>query len=240
MKKFIALAAFVCTFSGTFLFAVSLSDQERLELYRLGSYAALVVSTVEDSCSPDGGGLKVGDWCPDCTPNGKPVYPDRPGQTGDGRVFVTCGRCNGTQKVLPTDPCVAANAAESELNYSSMVEGARYPLTDEDILEEDEIIEDFEVIAEPKRMAGSKGNVEGKWSYDWDFIADHLRTVHNFDDVEGYSLEQLEIIHNNLHNGWPPFGCVKCSGSSSSSCPSGTCPSSGSAAPMRRGLFRRR
>ena len=118
-------------------------------------------------------------------------------------------------------------------------------------------------------------NVEGKWSYSDDFLADHLRTVHKV-NVEGFSRDQMEKIHDNLHNnvstmngvaalgGSPCAGCPLAGGcpsckdpepqeevvvveeivvsepvkSSSSSCPSGTCPTSSSSRPQRRGLFR--
>jgi len=121
-------------------------------------------------------------------------------------------------------------------------------------------------------------NVEGQWSYSDDFLADHLRTVHKV-SVEGFSRDQMEKIHDNLHNnvstmngvaalggspcaGCPLSGCCpSCKDpepqeevvvveaapvvegiapirSSSSSCPSGTCPTSSSSRPQRRGLFR--
>ena len=136
-----------------------------------------------------------------------------------------------------------------------------------------------------RSSAGSyapRWNVEGQWSYSDDFLADHLRTVHKV-NVEGFSRDQMEKIHDNLHNnvstmngvaalggspcaGCPLSGCCpSCKDpepqeevvvveevvevapvvegiapvrSSSSSCPSGTCPTSSSSRPQRRGLFR--
>lgn len=40
----------------------------------------------------------VGDWCEECTPGGKPLFPSKPGHVGDGRIFSICGACDGTQK----------------------------------------------------------------------------------------------------------------------------------------------
>ena len=78
----------------------ALSDAER---HRLAAFVSYVVAT-----APSEGGssdtVKVGDWCPDCTPGGKPLYPSKPGMVGDGSVFEKCGRCGGTQKVQPNDP----------------------------------------------------------------------------------------------------------------------------------------
>lgn len=55
----------------------------------------------------------VGDWCEECTPGGKPLFPNKPGHVGDGRVFSVCGACNGTQKrQAPAAPAPAAAACE--------------------------------------------------------------------------------------------------------------------------------
>ena len=118
-------------------------------------------------------------------------------------------------------------------------------------------------------------NVNGQWSYSDDYLANHLRTVHKI-DVEGFSRDQMEKIHDNMHNnvsamsGVAALGGSPCAGcplsgccpscvppaeqeevvvveevvvaapatSSRSSCPSGTCPTSSSSRPQRRGLFR--
>ena len=75
------------------------------ERQRLASYLAYVVTAIDDGGStPSGPALKVGDWCPDCTPDGKPLFPSHPGMVGDGSVFEKCGRCGGTQKIQPDDP----------------------------------------------------------------------------------------------------------------------------------------
>ena len=42
--------------------------------------------------------VPAGDWCDECTPGGKPLFPDRPGYVGDGVIFTICGACDGTQK----------------------------------------------------------------------------------------------------------------------------------------------
>lgn len=53
------------------------------------------------------------------------------------------------------------------------------------------------------RSASSSGpswNVEGRWNYSTQFIADHLRDVHGFDPA-GMTKDQMEQAHNDLHNG---------------------------------------
>ena len=61
----------------------------------------------------------VGEWCEECTPGGKPLFPNKPGHVGDGRVFSVCGACNGTQKrqapaAAPAPAAAAAPAAACE------------------------------------------------------------------------------------------------------------------------------
>ena len=84
----------------TVLAATPLPTAER---HRLAAFISYVVSTAPSEGSSSDT-VKVGDWCPDCTPGGKPLYPNKPGMVGDGSVFEKCGRCGGTQKVQPNDP----------------------------------------------------------------------------------------------------------------------------------------
>ena len=48
--------------------------------------------------------------------------------------------------------------------------------------------------------SGPRWNVEGRWNYSEQFIADHLRDVHGFDPA-GMTKAQMEQAHNDLHNG---------------------------------------
>ena len=206
---------------GALLTAAAIQPLTKSEKHRLAAYISYLVAVDIDG---NGGGCcstyKAGQTCPEC---GGP-----PGLVGDGKVMVPCNF------VTDDDKLMCKGGILREVGDVAETEGE---IVDYGIGEEI----DLEIKASPLNMKGSRWNVEGRWNYDWDFIANHLRTVHNFDDVEGYTLSELEIIHNNLHNGYPPFGCVEAasSGSSSSSCPSGTCPSSGSGTVRRRGIFRR-
>ena len=69
-------------------------------------------------------------------------------------------------------------------------------------------------------------NVNGQWSYSDDYLANHLRTVHKI-DVEGFSRDQMEKIHDNMHNGTSAMsGVASLGGSPCAGCPlSGCCPS---------------
>ena len=77
-------------------------DKDYLDLTektQLGAYISLAVVTSDPE--PDGGGgkLNVGDECPDCLGRG---------MVGDGTIENKCSRCNGTGKIQPGDPDVAA------------------------------------------------------------------------------------------------------------------------------------
>lgn len=74
-------------------------------------------------------------------------------------------------------------------------------------------------------------NVNGQWSYSDDYIRDHLRSTHGI-DVSGFGRDQMEKIHDNMHNGREPMqgvtqlaeAVIASSSSSCPSCPDGTCP----------------
>ena len=74
---------------------------------------------------------------------------------------------------------------------------------------------------EPVRMSSTKWTVGGKRNYSAIELADHLAVEHGF-DPDGYSREDLQTIHDNVHNGHEPLGSSRAS--SRSSCPSGNCP----------------
>ncbi len=69
-------------------------------------------------------------------------------------------------------------------------------------------------------------NVNGQWSYNDDYLANHLRTVHKI-NVEGFSRDQMEKIHDNMHNGNSAMsGVASLGGSPCAGCPlAGCCPS---------------
>jgi len=71
------------------------------ELCQLGAYISIAVVSADADGGGGGGGsgLKVGDVCPECR---------GVGEVGDGVVMMKCERCNGTGKVQPNDPDLAA------------------------------------------------------------------------------------------------------------------------------------
>ena len=80
-----------------------------------------------------------------------------------------------------------------------------------------------------RSSAGSyapRWNVNGQWSYSDDYLANHLRTVHKI-NVEGFSRDQMEKIHDNMHNGTSTMsGVAALGGSPCAGCPlAGCCPS---------------
>lgn len=79
-----------------------------------------------------------------------------------------------------------------------------------------------------RSSAGSyapRWNVNGQWSYSDDYLANHLRTVHKI-NVEGFSRDQMEKIHDNMHNGTSTMsGVAAIGGSPCAGCPlAGCCP----------------
>lgn len=128
--------------------------------------------------------------------------------------------------------------------------------------EEEELPVPPEPEPEPKReeassdvltiydMPGSRWNWEGRSSKSVSdsFMRSHLLSDHGV-DAAGMSRSQMQVVHDNIHNGYPAFGkasSASCpdgqcplpgsSGSSSGSCP--TCPG-GSSSSRSRGLFGR-
>jgi len=96
------------------------------------------------------------------------------------------------------------------------------------------------------RRSSAQWNVEGRRNYSADFIRQHLLQVHKI-DASGLTVEQMEGLHDDMHNGLivlskPASSCPggKCPTSSSKSyssggCPGGKCPTNSS----RRWRFRR-
>ncbi len=59
--------------------------------------------------------------------------------------------------------------------------------------------------ASPVKVAGSHWNVEGNWNYSTSEMASHLSRVHGV-NPSGYSKQEMEAMHDNLHNGYPAMG----------------------------------
>ena len=74
----------------------------------------------------------------------------------------------------------------------------------------------------PVRMSNTRWTVGRKRSYTLDELASHLAGEHGFDPA-GYTKEQLQAVHDNLHNGYSALGGQKAT-ASRSSCPNGRCP----------------
>jgi hypothetical protein len=55
------------------------------------------------------------------------------------------------------------------------------------------------------RMPGSSWNVEGNWNYTLVELANHLRSVHGL-NVDGKTMQELQTMHDNLHNGYSAYG----------------------------------
>lgn len=105
-------------------------------------------------------------------------------------------------------------------------------------------------VVKPVRMPGPRWNWEGLNSPSDNFMRSHLLQDHGV-DATGWSREEMQAAHDNLHNGHGAMGATfrddcpdgtcpapSSAGSKSGNCPTGNCPTSSSGS-RRRGLFGR-
>lgn len=221
-----------------------LSNQEK---HRLGSYLGYIVVVSESLSGPaKPDEPKPGDWCPDCTPGGVPLFPGHPGKIGDGTVFQTCGTCNGTQKIgsMPMSE-EEANEITEELEGSGGFTG--------EPLNQSQVRHAGDLLSQAIRDAHEKNNAEEEqesqeekkpltpeilcfegsaWTFENkrvreatnDDMREHLIVVHGIDSASANKMTRDELIalHNLIHNSE-----VRAS-APSASCPDGSCPASGS------------
>jgi hypothetical protein len=83
-------------------------------------------------------------------------------------------------------------------------------------------------LAEPIRRSSTIWNFNGTWDYSTEELIAHLLSEHSF-AAAAYSREQLQTIHDNLHNGYTALG---------ESVMQTTAPVYYSTTPRRGGLFR--
>ena len=92
------------------------------------------------------------------------------------------------------------------------------------------------------KMPGATWNWNGRRNPSTEYMRSHISQEHGI-DASGMSRDQLQIVHNNAHNYGDDMALgtatyeAKSSGTSSSSCPGGNCPTSGSS--RSRGFFGR-
>lgn len=61
------------------------------------------------------------------------------------------------------------------------------------------------VVNKPTRVSSTRWTVEGKKTYSDEFLAAHLAEDHGIDPA-GYSREDMQTMHDNLHNGFSAMG----------------------------------
>lgn len=234
----------------------------------LGAFLAfeIVANDAAPAPKPDGGS-PAGDWCDECTVNGKPIYPSHPGKVGDGTVFNTCPVCNGTMKAPGMQQSHAETVRKAGENSPLVEEEMKQfseaidNVTDDwneatvrdlgdklaDVLEAQEEAKDITCINGPSWTIEEK---RSRNASDAD-IREHLVSVHGIDPDSANKMDRDELLslHNLLHNAETrasapssscPSGNCPVNASGGSSCP--TCPSgsSRSSSSRSRGLFGRR
>lgn len=63
-------------------------------------------------------------------------------------------------------------------------------------------------LQSPLRSINLTYAIDDRWDYTSDDIYNHLLQEHNF-NADGYSFEDMKIIHDNLHSGYPALGVMQ-------------------------------
>lgn len=164
----------------------------------------------------------AGDVCPECQGRGK---------VGDGTVCSTCWACGGTGRKTSSTECKPTDE-----------EPPPGPTAWEDALQE------YAAPVAPRavvRMSGPRWTFANQGTNpSTSFKAQHLASSHGI-DTTGMTSAEMSDAHDNAHNhgdsyAYGPSDSGSTGVSASSSCPTGTCPSSSSGGTTRRrGLFGR-
>ena len=129
-----------------------------------------------------------------------------------------CPECNGTGILgdgVISIKCPVCNGTGKKTEGSAVVS-----------------VEITDTKVKPTRSARGRWSVTGRRSYTRDYIANHMLKTHGVDPT-GYDKEELQTMHDNIHEGYPMMGGPKSSKSSKSSksyrssrssCPGGRCP----------------
>lgn len=207
------------------------------EKHRLGAYLSYIVASLDESEQKET--YVAGQICDAC--GGR-------GSVGDGVIESPCDfttpdgllSCKGTGKLQPTgdmnDKELDETFSEEQVDkmFEILEESGGFPETP-DITELDQNLWNWE----------GRSNA----SVPTEFMRKHLREVHGLGpEVENMSRQELQSIHNVLHDAEVRASEPVSSSASCPTCPSGgscpTCPSSGSSrsstSSRSRGLFGRR
>ena len=231
------------------------------ELHRLAAYLAYITATLEPE-GPGGGSLyTVNANCPECLGVGRvgDGVTMLTCQWEDGLYYCNKGkiakRSDGDAMDYEDigdamcDTC-EATPLPPEVETPLLCLGCPNCPTCVDNQQE-ESQEETQPVEEPSsdvltiyKMPGATWNWNGRRNPSTEYMRSHISQEHGI-DTSGMSREQLQIIHNNAHNYGDDMALgtatyeAKSSGTSSSSCPSGTCPTSGSSSSRGFGFFRR-
>lgn len=243
--------------------AAPLSMPER---HRLAAYVSYIIAAYEDDAAPCTNTYKVGDTCPECR---------GAGEVGDGVVMMKCiWKSDDGQFYCKGGKVAQAGSANEEL--WEQLEGIKSDECWNESVVRDIGCSLERAIAEGKQQADcskrqeppaiepeedqppgpeltdikqSRWNWQGKGSVPIAEMRRHLREEHSLtpDSVDKMSRDEMEALHNLLHNeevraadpaaSCPSGKCPTSAKSSGGGCPGGNCPTSRSSG-FR--LFRRR
>jgi hypothetical protein len=115
------------------------------------------------------------------------------------------------QKVVEAEESVTLDAlAEQDLILEEILDGINKLLPAPGLgsveVEEPAKQPNTSVKLEPIRMSSTTWNVKGDWNFTEDELRRHIESDHDLENLTDYSLEELKVIHDNMHNGYTPFG----------------------------------
>jgi len=149
----------------------------------LGAYLAHAIVLQEDIPNPDVPDGKPGDKCPEC---------DGRGVIGDGTIEYKCNSCNGTG-VIPDTGAVVEEADDLTTDGVKII---HIEHSDVAVAERRRLV---------KRMSPTKWTVNKKSKYTTEELSQHLQKEHKI-NTDGYTREELQAMHDNIHNGYTPHG----------------------------------
>ena len=165
-----------------------LTVKERASLGAFLSYEIVTLEAVVPD-KPDG---KPGDICPECGGRGK---------QGDGTIEYECNACNGTGRIPDTGS--DSEDLQDEIDNIELVN-----VENESEVKEPLITAQVVKTKPVYRMSSVRWSVNKKHKYTTKELSNHLMSEHNI-ITDGYSREEMQAMHDNIHNGYAAHGSKK-------------------------------
>lgn len=93
----------------------------------------------------------------------------------------------------------------SSQNEAAIVKEEPAAIAEADVVEEEVVAAKEPALTAPVRMSSSRWTVNGSWNPSKRTLIQHL-AEHGVSADEGYTVEELHVMHDNIHNGFPAMG----------------------------------